>query len=135
MKLSNRLNGTENITWQAAMRFSMVVLSALLFGMHFGQSLPPEFGELCRTWALCGLVFYFSLELVADQRAQRRTLVWQRTAERTLASRLYREDRMAEFNEGDKPREQPSGNVESAMDSCADFAAFLGPTNQAVLSA
>lgn len=135
MKLSLWINDTENMTWQAVMRFSMVVLSALLFGMYYGQSLPSEFSELCRSLALSGLAFYFSLELVADQRAHRRTLVWQCKAERALSSRLYREGRMAEFNQADKSVEQRSGSVESAMDSCADLAVFLGPTTQPVLSA
>lgn len=135
MKLTKWINDTENMTWQAAMRFSTVVLSTLLFGMHYGQSLPPEFGELCRSLALSGLAFYFSLELVADQRAHRKTLLWQRTAERTLSRRLYREDKMAEFNATDKSHEQPSGSVESAMDSCADLTAYQGPTAQPALSA
>lgn len=135
MKLTKWLNETETMTWQAAMRFSTVVLSTLLFGMHYGQSLPPEFGELCRSLALSGLAFYFSLELVADQRTHRRTVVWQRSAERNLSRRLYREDRMAAFHEADKPSNQPSGSINSAMDSCADLAAYQGLTTQPVLSA
>lgn len=66
MNLSKWINDTENMTWQAAMRFSMMVMSSLLFGMHYGQSLPPEIGALCGSFALSGLAFYFSLELVAD---------------------------------------------------------------------
>ena len=135
VKLFNWTDDTEHMTWQAAVRFSMVVMSSLLFGMHYGQSLPAEFGELCRLFALSGLAFYFSLELVADQRAQKHTNLSQRVAEWKLSRRLRREDKMAALFEADKSREQPLGSVESAMDSHADLAMYLGPTAQPVLSA
>lgn len=134
MKFKNRNNDSENVTWQATMRFSMVVLSALLYGMHYGQSLPPEIGELCRSFALSGLAFYFSLELVADQRAQKRTRKSQHTIERKLSHRLVREDKMVAFHEAEKSGEEASERVESAMDSCADLFVYLGPTAQPVLS-
>jgi hypothetical protein len=135
MKLRKWINDTGDMTWQAAMRFSMVVMSALLFGMHYGQSLPPEIGELCRLFALSGLAFYFSLELVADQRAQRRANLARDTAERKLSRRLQRKDKLGTVAEAAKPSEQGSERIESAMDSSADLAVYTGATAQPVLSA
>lgn len=133
MKPANCNNDSENVTWQAAMRFSMVVLSSALFGMYYGQSLPPEIGQLCWSFALNGLAFYFSLELVADQRAHRRELRSRRTAEQSLSRRLQRERNVAAHVATEKG-EQRTGTLESAMDSTADLAMFLGPTSQPVLS-
>lgn len=143
MKISNWINDTENMTWQAMMRFSMVVMSSLLFGMYCGQSVPPEIGELCRLFALSGMAFYFSLEMVADRRIHRRVLVLQSVAERKLTRQLHCEDKLAAATKATKAAaskdtraaEQSSGNVESAMDSTADLAVYLGRTSQPVLSA
>lgn len=135
MKLTKCNDSTENLPWQAAMRFSMVVMSSLLFGMHYGQSLPPEIGEVCRAFAISGLAFYFSLELVANQRIHQWARVSQQVAEQKLSRRVYSEDKAISYHKSAEPDEQHSGNVESAMDSCADLAVYLGPTAQPVLSA
>ena len=149
MKILDWVNDRENMTWQAMMRFSMVVLSSLLFGMYCGQSVPPEIGELCRLFALSGMAFYFSLEMVADRRTHRRVLVAQYLAERKLTRQLHCEDKLVSSSKTLKataPKttniseqsfgvEQSLGNVESAMDSTADLAVYLGRTSQPVLSA
>ncbi len=138
MKISDWINDTENMTWQAMMRFSMVVLSSLLFGMYCGQSVPPEIGELCRLFALSGMAFYFSLEMVADRRLHRRVLISQYLAERKLMRKLHCEDKLAAANKAaaaNKVTEHPLGSVESAMDSSADLAVYLGRSSQPVLSA
>lgn len=137
MKLFKRTecDGTENVSLQAALRFSTVMLAALLLGMNYGQSLTPEIAGLCHTFGWCGLAFYFSLELVADQRARRQATVLQRSVERKLSWRLRADAVMASYVEEEKSHGQSSGGIESAMDSCAGLDVYLGPIGQPVLSA
>lgn len=68
-------------------RFGIVIVACLLFGLGWGQSLTPQMALNCKMFALCGLAFYFCLELVAYYREQNRAAIMRYAAER----RLYRE--------------------------------------------
>lgn len=145
MKLLQHESG-ENVTWQAAFRFSIVIMAAALLGMSYGRSLTPDIASLCYVFGLNGLAFYFSLELVADQRAHRQATLLQRSAERKLSRRVWGDAKTALCHEemkkqedvkkkGEKKTEQKPLEIESAMDSTAGLEVYLGPTSQPVLSA
>lgn len=134
-------DGTENASMQAALRFSTVVLAAILLGMNYGRSLPPEIASLCHTFGWCGMAFYFSLEFVADQRARKHTTVLQQSAEQRLSWRLRADAVMASHVEEERAhgansggRGESSGGIENAMDSTVGLDLYLGPTSQPVLS-
>lgn len=135
----------ENITYQAALRFSTVILAAVLLGMNYGQNLTPDIAGLCNLFGLTGLAFYFSLELVANQRAQRQATLLQRSAERKLSRRVWADAKTAlcheeakvtlRHSEKENNAQPRPTEIETAMDSSADLDAYLGPTSQPVLSA
>ena len=66
-------------------RFGIVLLACILFGLGWGNSLAPSVAGDCRMFALCGLAFYFCLQLVAYHRDQSRATLSKYAAERRLS--------------------------------------------------
>ena len=67
-----------------AFRFAIVILACILFGLGWGHSLTPQMAGICKMFGLCGLAFYFSLELVAYYRDQNRATLSRYSAEQRL---------------------------------------------------
>ncbi len=70
--------------WTVIFRFNTMILATVLVVMSYSSSLPPNIARLCHLFGFCGWAFYFCLELVADQRAQRRAVASRKNAERRL---------------------------------------------------
>lgn len=68
-----------------AFRFGIIVLACILFGLGWGHSLTPQMAGVCMMFGLCGLAFYFSLELVAYYRDQNRATLLRYYAEQRLS--------------------------------------------------
>lgn len=66
-------------------RFGIIILACILFGLGWGHSLTPQLAGVCQMFGLCGLAFYFCLELVAYYRDQSRTALVRYSAERRLS--------------------------------------------------
>jgi CheY-like chemotaxis protein len=69
-------------------RLSIMVLACILFSLGWGHSLNGPTAGICKMFGLCGLAFFFCLELVAYQRAQARAKVLRCSVEHRLAQQL-----------------------------------------------
>lgn len=67
-------------------RFTIVLLACIVFSLGWGSLLAPNIAGVCRMFGLCGLAFYFALELVAYYRIQHRARLFRCSAERRLAN-------------------------------------------------
>ena len=85
MPKEDRHQMSEPVAWPVAMRFGTVLLACVLLALKSGHSLPPFAANLCQLFGLCGLAFYFCLELVAYHRDQNRALLLRYSAERRLS--------------------------------------------------
>ena len=109
-------------------------LACVLLAMSAGQSLTAQMAQHCYLCGLSGMAFYFSLEYVAQQRAQAQAKAASRSAERRLARGLQTENAAAVPHRDAPSQEHTSGDIESAMDSTADLAAYVGLQTQPTLS-
>jgi DNA-binding response OmpR family regulator len=66
-------------------RFGIIILACILFGLGWGHSLTPQVAGVCQMIGLCGLGFYFCLDLVSYYRDQSRTALIRYSAERRLS--------------------------------------------------
>ena len=70
MPLDRCRNESDDSACNVMLRFGSMLLTCVLLALNWGANLPPEIASLCQTFGMCGMAFYFSLELVADQRAR-----------------------------------------------------------------
>jgi CheY-like chemotaxis protein len=69
-------------------RLGIMVLACILFSLGWGHSLDGPTAGICKMFGLCGLAFFFCLELVAYQRAQSRAKVLRCSVEQRLAQQI-----------------------------------------------
>lgn len=97
MPLSNSHSESAGAVRNVMFRFISLLLSCVLLALNMGRSLSHEVANLCQLFGLCGMAFYFCLELVADQRARNelkaKTNI--RAGDQRLANRLQTEQAMA----------------------------------------
>ncbi len=133
MKLHVRNDIAENLPWPVTMRFGTVLLSCVLLAMSCGPELTAAMAKHCYLCGLCGLAFYFSLEFVAQQRAHSQARAAARAAEKRLSRRMQTQKLIDEFHR-DSAVAEVLGDIESAMDSKADFETYVGLQTQPTLS-
>lgn len=95
---------SPDAVWPVTLRFGSLLLACVLLALHWGRSLSEEVADLCELFGICGLAFYFALELVADQRA-RAASKKQRTiglGDSRLEFRLQAEHKMARIVEHER---------------------------------
>jgi hypothetical protein len=115
-------------------RFGTVLLSCNALSFSGGHFITAPVARLCYLLGLSGFAFYFVLELVADQYARWQQQSRQQSDETRLARRITIERPLAV--PPNLHAESDSGCcIESAMDSHADLAVFVGPTGSPILSA
>jgi hypothetical protein len=94
---------------QVTLRFGTLLLACVLLSLNWGRSLSQDVANMCQVFGVCGLAFYFSLELVADQRAKQEMNTNTNTnfhlGDQRLSQRLLAEHMMAQIAE----REQFQG--------------------------
>ncbi|MBC7815837.1 MAG: hypothetical protein IAG10_02940 [Planctomycetaceae bacterium] len=134
MKQFTRNNAADNLPWPVTMRFGNVLLSCVLLALSAGHSLPPHIAGLCYLFGLSGLAFYFCLELVANRRSQQRSQAASAVAAERLTRRLRAEKAVAVPDRDTTSAEHTTGDIESAMDSKADFDVYVGLQTQPTLS-
>jgi CheY-like chemotaxis protein len=69
-------------------RFGIMALACILLSLGWGHSLDGPTAGICKMFGLCGLAFFFCLELVAYQRAQSRAKVLRCSVEQRLAQQI-----------------------------------------------
>ncbi|TXT34944.1 MAG: hypothetical protein FD138_1572 [Planctomycetota bacterium] len=136
MNLSTRNGTADDLPWPVTMRFMTVLLSCNLLALSCGSQLTVPMAKVCHLSGLVGLALYFSLELVAHYRVRAQSNAASRTTEQRLSCCLRDKSKIAAPHCGSpsSPQENAAGHVESAMDSKADFEAYLGPNTQPTLS-
>ena len=133
----NRSTGNDiadNLPWPVTMRFGTVLLSCVLLALSCGPELTAAMAKHCYLCGLFGFACYFSLEFVAHQRCQAHARSASRSSERRLARRMRLEQAVAASQQASASHQQPTGEIESAMDSQADFDVFVGLQTQPTLS-
>ena len=134
MNLPSRNEPADNLPWSVTLRFGNVLLACVLLALSAGASLTPQITNLCYLFGLSGMAFYFCLELAAEHRAGRSLRANASSAEHRLACRLRAENHAGRPNAHIQSKEDTAGNIESAMDSQADFSMYLGAQTQPTLS-
>lgn len=134
MNRKPRNDSADHLPWSVTLRFGSVLLACVLLAMSVGATLTPQIANLCYLFGLNGIAFYFCLELAADYRTKKWRNDSSRFAEHRLSRRLDAESRAAQLNAHTLPTEQSTGRIESAIDSQADFAVYLGRQSQPTLS-
>lgn len=134
MNLPTRNEPAENLPWSVTLRFGNVLLACVLLALSAGASLTPQVANLCYLFGLTGMAFYFCLELAAEHRAGKWLRANAISAEQRLACRLRAENHSTKLNAHVLSTEDTVSNIESAMDSQADFSAFIGAQTQPTLS-
>jgi hypothetical protein len=86
---------------QVTLRFGSLLLACLLLALNGGRSLSSDVANMCQFFGICGLAFYFSLELAAGQRAKQEmdTTTYFRLGDHRLSQRLRAEHLMAQIAE------------------------------------
>ena len=86
---------------QVMLRFGTLLLACVLLALNWGRSLSPDVANMCQLFGICGLAFYFSLEMVADQRAKQEmnTNTNFLLGDHRLSQRLLGEHMMAQIAE------------------------------------
>lgn len=69
-------------------RFGIMILACMLLSLGWGRSLDGPTAGICKMFGLCGLAFFFCLELVAYHRAESRRKVLRYSIEQRLAQQL-----------------------------------------------
>ena len=133
MKLHVRNDIADNLPWPVTMRFGTVLLSCVLLAMSCGPELTAAMAKHCYLCGLSGMAFYFSLEFVAQQRAHLQARAAARSAEKRLSRRMQTQKRIEECHR-DSSAAEVRGDIESAMDSKADFETYVGLQTQPALS-
>ncbi|MFM9964612.1 MAG: hypothetical protein ACKV2Q_25695 [Planctomycetaceae bacterium] len=134
MNRKTRHDSADHLPWSVTLRFGSVLLGCVLLAMSAGATLTPQIAKLCYLFGLNGIAFYFCLELAADYRTKHWMDANSRFAEQRLAHRLHAENRVAQINAYLQAEENSTGKIESAIDSQADLAVYLGRPSQPTLS-
>ena len=112
MNLSPRNEPADNLPWSVTLRFGNVLLACVLLALSAGASLTPQIANLCSLFGLCGMAFYFCLELAAEYRAGRCLRATASSAEQRLACRLRAETNTAKLNPHVLSQEDSTNNIE-----------------------
>ena len=86
---------------QVVLRFGTLLLACVLLALNWGRALSQDVANMCQLFGVCGLAFYLSLELVADQRAKQETNTNMNfyLGDHRLSQRLLAEQTMAQIVE------------------------------------
>lgn len=85
-------------------RLTTFLLACVLLALQMCNVLSQEDANICRFVGFNGIAFYFALELVADQRANKEQLVTSAgfaLGDQRLAFRLFEEQRLAKIRESE----------------------------------
>ena len=88
--------------FQVTLRFGTFLLACVLWMFQFRHGLPQAVASVCQLFSLCGMAFYFSLELVASQRALQAVKPNFNLGDRRLSFRIRAETKMASLVERER---------------------------------
>lgn len=104
MQFAHRHKEPADAPFPVMFRFGTLLLACVLLALNGGHSLSQAVASLCQIFGLCGLAFYFCLELAADKRVRQETETDVNHREKRLSRRLYAETTMAKIIENERLR-------------------------------
>ena len=101
---TDRNSESADAPFQVTLRFGTFLLACVLWAFQFRHDLPQMVANLCQLFGLCGLAFYFCLELAANQQAQQEVQPVVNFGDHRLSLRLHAETKMARIIKNERLR-------------------------------